>query len=123
MKSVIVPSVQSPPSMLKLHDFCNRAGRCTLGRGRAGPGRLGARQTCRRAGAAVRTSCPSRRGMRCHLVRRAHCPAPRAFSDRRRPVAGLPFGPAGGDGFGSQSGRRASNNLRENPNIGRERAN
>ncbi|ECN8469034.1 TPA: NTP-binding protein, partial [Klebsiella pneumoniae] len=25
MKSVIVPSVQSPPSMLKLHDFCNRA--------------------------------------------------------------------------------------------------
>ncbi|EAT2122700.1 NTP-binding protein, partial [Salmonella enterica] len=22
MKSVIVPSVQSPPSMLKLHDFC-----------------------------------------------------------------------------------------------------
>ncbi|EEX1863854.1 NTP-binding protein, partial [Escherichia coli] len=23
MKSVIVPSVQSPPSMLKLHDFCN----------------------------------------------------------------------------------------------------
>ncbi|WP_235589608.1 MULTISPECIES: hypothetical protein [Sphingomonadaceae] len=26
MKSVIVPSVQSPPSMLKLHDFCNRAG-------------------------------------------------------------------------------------------------
>ncbi|EFC1911017.1 NTP-binding protein, partial [Escherichia coli] len=24
MKSVIVPSVQSPPSMLKLHDFCNR---------------------------------------------------------------------------------------------------
>ena len=23
--SVIVPSVQSPPSMLKLHDFCNRA--------------------------------------------------------------------------------------------------
>ncbi|OPE27598.1 hypothetical protein APB12_38180 [Pseudomonas aeruginosa] len=30
MKSVIVPSVQSPPSMLKLHDFCNRAeGRIT----------------------------------------------------------------------------------------------
>ncbi|MEL3893148.1 hypothetical protein [Pseudomonas aeruginosa] len=29
MKSVIVPSVQSPPSMLKLHDFCNRAGFCT----------------------------------------------------------------------------------------------
>ncbi|MCC5686414.1 DUF4158 domain-containing protein, partial [Klebsiella pneumoniae] len=26
LKSVIVPSVQSPPSMLKLHDFCNRAG-------------------------------------------------------------------------------------------------
>src|SRR3546814_5947537 len=25
LKSVIVPSVQSPPSMLKLHDFCNRA--------------------------------------------------------------------------------------------------
>ncbi|WP_139181865.1 FAD-dependent monooxygenase [Edaphosphingomonas haloaromaticamans] len=25
MKSVIAPSVQSPPSMLKLHDFCNRA--------------------------------------------------------------------------------------------------
>ncbi|RXX75956.1 hypothetical protein DD589_29765 [Klebsiella pneumoniae] len=23
MKSVIVPSVQSPPSMLKLHDFCD----------------------------------------------------------------------------------------------------
>ncbi|QYC09727.1 hypothetical protein [Brevundimonas nasdae] len=28
MKSVIVPSVQSPPSMLKLHDFCNRAHQC-----------------------------------------------------------------------------------------------
>ncbi|WP_211260295.1 hypothetical protein, partial [Xenophilus azovorans] len=27
LKSVIVPSVQSPPSMLKLHDFCNRAHR------------------------------------------------------------------------------------------------
>src|SRR3546814_20098833 len=27
LKSVIVPSVQSPPSMLKLHDFCNRAGK------------------------------------------------------------------------------------------------
>ncbi|MGQ9959803.1 DDE-type integrase/transposase/recombinase, partial [Pseudomonas aeruginosa] len=27
LKSVIVPSVQSPPSMLKLHDFCNRAPR------------------------------------------------------------------------------------------------
>src|SRR3546814_1451098 len=25
LKSVIVPSVQSPPSMLKLHGFCNRA--------------------------------------------------------------------------------------------------
>src|SRR3546814_18315088 len=25
LKSVIDPSVQSPPSMLKLHDFCNRA--------------------------------------------------------------------------------------------------
>src|SRR3546814_9543387 len=25
LKSVIVPSVQSPPIMLKLHDFCNRA--------------------------------------------------------------------------------------------------
>jgi hypothetical protein len=25
LASVIVPSVQSPPSMLKLHDFCNRA--------------------------------------------------------------------------------------------------
>src|SRR3546814_6008274 len=25
LKSVIVTSVQSPPSMLKLHDFCNRA--------------------------------------------------------------------------------------------------
>src|SRR3546814_17463968 len=25
LKSVIVPSVQSPPRMLKLHDFCNRA--------------------------------------------------------------------------------------------------
>src|SRR3546814_4241312 len=30
LKSVIVPSVQSPPSMLKLHDFCNRAGAVTL---------------------------------------------------------------------------------------------
>ncbi|MDH5147043.1 hypothetical protein P5X92_18335, partial [Microbacterium sp. RD12] len=29
LKSVIVPSVQSPPSMLKLHDFCNRAGTVT----------------------------------------------------------------------------------------------
>src|SRR3546814_10984713 len=26
LKAVIVPSVQSPPSMLKLHDSCNRAG-------------------------------------------------------------------------------------------------
>src|SRR3546814_20843394 len=26
LNSVIVPSVQSPPKMLKLHDFCNRAG-------------------------------------------------------------------------------------------------
>src|SRR3546814_16054577 len=25
LKSVIVPSVQSPPRMLNLHDFCNRA--------------------------------------------------------------------------------------------------
>src|SRR3546814_17146439 len=24
---IFVPSVQSPPSMLKLHDFCNRAGK------------------------------------------------------------------------------------------------
>src|SRR3546814_253210 len=30
LKSVIVPSVQSPPSMLQLHDFCNRAGAVTL---------------------------------------------------------------------------------------------
>src|SRR3546814_8539867 len=30
LKTVIVPSVQSPPSMLKLHDFCNRAGAVTL---------------------------------------------------------------------------------------------
>ncbi|MEM5322195.1 Tn3-like element IS1071 family transposase, partial [Pseudomonas aeruginosa] len=30
LKSVIVPSVQSPPSMLKLHDFCNRAVACFL---------------------------------------------------------------------------------------------
>ncbi|WP_249341740.1 3-hydroxyacyl-CoA dehydrogenase NAD-binding domain-containing protein, partial [Sphingomonas sp. 3P27F8] len=30
LKSVIVPSVQSPPSMLKLHDFCNRAGKGKL---------------------------------------------------------------------------------------------
>src|SRR3546814_1015520 len=30
LKSVIVPSVQSPPSMLKLHDFCNRAARSTI---------------------------------------------------------------------------------------------
>ncbi|MBW3064700.1 hypothetical protein KYX15_16755, partial [Pseudomonas aeruginosa] len=34
LKSVIVPSVQSPPSMLKLHDFCNRA-RSGAERGRA----------------------------------------------------------------------------------------
>src|SRR3546814_9525235 len=33
----IVPSVQSPPSMLKLHDFCNRAGE-----------RIAARHTVRR---------------------------------------------------------------------------
>src|SRR3546814_15784252 len=26
LKAVIVPSGQSPPSMLKLHDFCTRAG-------------------------------------------------------------------------------------------------
>src|SRR3546814_7823772 len=32
LKSVIVPSVQSPPSMLKLHDFCNRAVLTELGR-------------------------------------------------------------------------------------------
>src|SRR3546814_1252337 len=31
LKSVIVPSVQSPPSMLKLHDFCNRADRSIPG--------------------------------------------------------------------------------------------
>src|SRR3546814_9320685 len=31
LKSVIVPSVQSPPSMLKLHDFCNRADRLAPG--------------------------------------------------------------------------------------------
>src|SRR3546814_1924132 len=37
LKSVIVPSVQSPPSMLKLHDFCNRAGE-----------RIAARHTVRR---------------------------------------------------------------------------
>src|SRR3546814_7058836 len=30
LKSVIVPSVQSPPSMLKLHDFCNRARKLKL---------------------------------------------------------------------------------------------
>src|SRR3546814_686454 len=30
LKSVIVPSVQSPPSMLKLHEFCNRAARSTI---------------------------------------------------------------------------------------------
>src|SRR3546814_17113807 len=30
LNSVIVPSVQSPPSKLKLHDFCNRAGAVTL---------------------------------------------------------------------------------------------
>src|SRR5699024_7394277 len=32
LKSVIVPSVQSPPSMLKLHDFCNRALRRDISR-------------------------------------------------------------------------------------------
>src|SRR3546814_11594079 len=37
LKSVIFPSVQSPPSMLKLHDFCNRAGE-----------RIAARHTVRR---------------------------------------------------------------------------
>src|SRR3546814_1756549 len=35
LKSVIVPSVQSPPSMLKLHDFCNRA-RYSIGVGVTG---------------------------------------------------------------------------------------
>src|SRR3546814_10568726 len=30
LKSFIVPSVQSPPSMLTLHDFCHRAGAVTL---------------------------------------------------------------------------------------------
>src|SRR3546814_13156932 len=35
LKVVIVPSVQSPPSMLKLHDFCNRA-RYSIGVGVTG---------------------------------------------------------------------------------------
>src|SRR3546814_2266061 len=35
LKSVIVPSVQSLPSMLKLHDFCNRA-RYSIGVGVTG---------------------------------------------------------------------------------------
>ncbi|KEZ12006.1 hypothetical protein CP98_05270 [Sphingobium yanoikuyae] len=49
MKSVIVPSVQSPPSMLKLHDFCNRA-RGDLTRCEPGLGDGDGERTCRSNG-------------------------------------------------------------------------